>query len=169
MSPPTPASSDSPRPGPGTPAGQGPTPLDIDLIEGIVASCTAVAALSGSHQSYLPGRTVPGVSVDTDRVDLYVVARYEVPLTHIADQLATALQTVLAGRTLYVHIEDIVLPGDPLPFPDKALVAASHGSAASIPQTRSGAPGGDERPQPRRPAGPDPPSPSPQGTGDALI
>lgn len=142
MSPLTPASSDSPRPGPGTPAGQGSTPLDIDLIEGIAASCTAVAALSGSHQSYLPGRTVPGVSVDTDRVDLYVVARYVSPLTDIADQLAAALETVLAGRTLYVHIEDVVLPGDPLPDPDPAVVSAAHGSAASTARLLRGDPGG---------------------------
>ena len=66
---------------------------------GIAASCAGVAALSGSARSYLPGRTVPGVSVDTDRVDVYVVARYVSPLTDIADQLAAALETVLAGRT----------------------------------------------------------------------
>ena len=64
MSPPTPASSDSPRPGPGTAAGRGSTPLDIDLIEGIAASCAGVAALSGSARSYLPVERFPG-SVST--------------------------------------------------------------------------------------------------------
>ena len=60
---------------------------------------------------------MPGDSVDTDRVDVFVVARYEHPLTNITDQLAEALAGVLAGRELYVHIEDIVMPGEPVPDP----------------------------------------------------
>jgi len=90
---------------------------DIDAISDIVASCPGVAALSAAARSYLPGRTVPGVSVDTDRVDVFVVARYEDPLTDITEQLAEALAGVLAGRALYVHIEDIVMPGEPVPDP----------------------------------------------------
>ncbi|HEY5115200.1 MAG TPA: hypothetical protein VIJ00_06730 [Nakamurella sp.] len=90
---------------------------DIDAISGIVASCPGVAALSAAARSYLPGRTVPGVSVDTDRVDVYVVAHHQEPLTRVTDQLAEALATVLAGRTLYVHIEDILMPGETAPAP----------------------------------------------------
>jgi len=90
---------------------------DIDAISGIVASCPGVAALSAAARSYLPGRTVPGVSVDTDRVDVYVVAHHQEPLTRVTDQLAEALATVLAGRTLYVHIEDILRPGETAPAP----------------------------------------------------
>ena len=88
---------------------------DIDAISGIVASCPGVAALSSAARSYLPGRTVPGVSVDTDRVDVFVVARYLDPLTGISDQVSEALAGVLAGRELYVHIEDIMMPGEPDP------------------------------------------------------
>ncbi len=95
----------------------GSSAADIDTISEIVASCAGVASLSGAARSYLPGRTVPGVSVDTDRVDVFVVARYEVPLTDITEQLAEALAGVLAGRALYVHIEDIVMPGEPVPDP----------------------------------------------------
>ena len=58
---------------------------DIDAISRIVSSCPGVAALSGTARSYLPGRTVPGVSVDTDRVDVFVVARYQDPLTLITE------------------------------------------------------------------------------------
>ena len=89
---------------------------DIDAISGIVGSCPGVAALSSAARSYLPGRTVPGVSVDTDRVDVFVVARYQDPLTRITEQVAEALSGVLAGRALHVHIEDIVMPGDSAPL-----------------------------------------------------
>ena len=100
---------------PTDPAGS--SAADIDAISGIVASCPGVAALSAAARSYLPGRTVPGVSVDTDRVDVYVVAHHQEPLTRVTDQLAEALATVLAGRTLYVHIEDILMPGETAPAP----------------------------------------------------
>jgi len=90
---------------------------DIDAISGIVASCPGVAALSAAARSYLPGRTVPGVSVDTDRVDVYVVAHHQEPLTRVTEQLAEALAGVLAGRTLYLHIEDILMPGETAPAP----------------------------------------------------
>ena len=100
---------------PTDPAGS--SAADIDAISGIVASCPGVASLSAAARSYLPGRTVPGVSVDTDRVDVFVVAQYQDPLTRVAEQLAEALAEVLAGRALYVHIEDIVMPGEQVPDP----------------------------------------------------
>jgi hypothetical protein len=98
---------------PTDPAGS--SAADIDAISVIVASCPGVAALSSAARSYLPGRTVPGVSVDTDRVDVFVVARYQDPLTRITEQVAEALTGVLADRALYVHIEDIVMPGEAAP------------------------------------------------------
>ena len=55
------------------------------------------------------------VSVDTDRVDVFVVACYQEPLTQITEQVAETLAGVLAGRALYVHIEDIVMPGESPP------------------------------------------------------
>jgi hypothetical protein len=94
----------------------GSSAADIDAISGIVASCPGVASLSAAARSYLPGRTVPGVSVDTDRVDVFVVAQYQDPLTRVTEQLAEALAEVLAGRALYVHIEDIVMPGESGPI-----------------------------------------------------
>ena len=53
--------------------------------------------------------------MDTDRVDVFVVARYQDPLTLITEQVAEALTGVLAGRALYVHIEDIVMPDETAP------------------------------------------------------
>ena len=98
---------------PTDPAGS--SAADIDAISVIVAACPGVAALSSAARSYLPGRTVPGVSVDTDRVDVFVVACYQEPLTQITEQVAETLAGVLAGRALYVHIEDIVMPGESPP------------------------------------------------------
>jgi hypothetical protein len=54
--------------------------------------------------------------VDTDRVDVFVVACYQEPLTQISEQVAEALAGLLAGRALYVHIEDIVMPGESAPM-----------------------------------------------------
>lgn len=104
---------------------------EVDVISSIVASCPGVAALSGAAHSYLPGRTVPGVSVDADRVDVFVVARYADPLPRITEQLNDALGGVLAGRALYVHIEDIVMPGDPVPDPGLPTVPAAPESAVA--------------------------------------
>ena len=53
--------------------------------------------------------------MDTDRVDVFVVAQYQDPLTRVTEQVAEALAGVLAGRALYVHIEDIVMPGETAP------------------------------------------------------
>jgi uncharacterized alkaline shock family protein YloU len=98
---------------PTDPAGS--SAADIDAISVIVAACPGVAALSSAARSYLPGRTVRGVSVDTDRVDVFVVACYQEPLAQITEQVAEELAGVLAGRALHVHIEDIVMPGESAP------------------------------------------------------
>jgi hypothetical protein len=81
-----------------------------------VLSCPDVASLSagtfGEVRSYLPGRSVPGVTVDEDAVAVHVVARFGPPLGAIVEQITTAVSPLLAGRHLRVTVEDLTQPVD---------------------------------------------------------
>jgi hypothetical protein len=89
---------------------------EADRISAAVLSCPDVASLSagafGEVRSYLPGRSVPGVTVDDRTVAVHVVARFGPPLGAIVEQIAAALSPLLAGRELQVTVEDLTLPGD---------------------------------------------------------
>ncbi len=91
---------------------------EADLISAAVLTVTDIAGLSagpfGEIASYLPGRSVPGVRIDDERVEVHIVARYGRPLQEIADELARAVRHVLAGRPLQVSVDDILLPGEQL-------------------------------------------------------
>lgn len=86
-----------------------------DMIRALVLGCPGVAGMSGATRSYFPGRTVAGITENDRQVDVRVIARYGTPLPDITDRLTGLLVPVLAGRGLHVHIDDIVLPGDPVP------------------------------------------------------
>lgn len=87
----------------------------VDMIRALALSCPGVAAMSPSTRTYLPGRTVAGVTTDQARVDVHVIAQYGTPLPGITQRLGTLIVAVLAGRALHVHVDDIVLPGDTPP------------------------------------------------------
>ena len=83
---------------------------DADMIRAITLGSPDVAAMSEIARTYLPGRTVPGVRVDTATVDVHVIARCGTPLPELTARLGVLLRPVLAGRSLHLHIEDIELP-----------------------------------------------------------
>ena len=89
---------------------------EADRISAAVLSCPDVAGMSagafGEVRSYLPGRSVPGVTVDDDAVAVHVVARFGPPLGAVVEQIAAALRPLLGGRELHVTVEDITLPGE---------------------------------------------------------
>ena len=97
----------------------------VDTIRALALGCPGVAAMSATAQSYLPaGRTVAGVTVDEHRVDVHLIARYGTPLPAITERLDVLLLPVTAGRSLHVHFEGIVLPGETAPAEDDQPSAA---------------------------------------------
>jgi hypothetical protein len=96
----------------------------VDTIRALALGCPGVAAMSGAARSYLPGRTVAGVTVDEHRVDVHLIARYGAPLPGITERLEVLLLPVTAGRSLHVHFQGIVLPGETAPAEDDQPSAA---------------------------------------------
>ena len=103
------------------------TVTEADLVAGIVKSCGGVAAMSAAARTYLPGRTVPGVRIGPGEIDVHVIVFYGVPIPELADGIAARLVSrlvgSLAGRTVTVHVEDIVMPGEDIALPGQAIIA----------------------------------------------
>ena len=91
----------------------GNSPELADVIAAAAGSCPGVVRLSGEVRSYLPGRTVPGVVIGPDHVQVNVVTEYGPALEEIVAALTTGLASVLDGRALWVSVDDITLPGEP--------------------------------------------------------
>lgn len=104
-----------------------------DMIRALALGCPGVAGMSGATRSYFPGRTVAGITENDRQVDVRVIARYGTPLLDITVRLSGLLVPVLAGRGLHVHIDDIVLPGEPVP--------SEAGPGAAVPPGAGRAPG----------------------------
>jgi hypothetical protein len=93
--------------------------VDVDAVAAAARGCAGVSGLDGGpyHEvaTYLPGRTVDGVTVAGGRVQVQVRSRWGVQ----APQLATLIKTVLApltgSRPVDVTIADIDDPPDPAP------------------------------------------------------
>jgi uncharacterized alkaline shock family protein YloU len=100
----------------------------VDMIRARALGCPGVAGMSAVTRSYLPGRTVTGVTMDEQRVDVHVIAQYGTPLPGITERLGTLLLPILAGRSLHVHIDDIVLPGETVPADESQLAPANPGA-----------------------------------------
>ena len=86
---------------------------DADMIRAITLGSPDIAAMSGAARTYLPGRTVTGVRVETATVDVHVIARYGTPLPELTARLGVLLRPVVAGRELHLHVEDIEWPDEP--------------------------------------------------------
>jgi len=108
--------SGAPLPEPASQVSAGESGSEPERIRVAVLACPDVADLSagafGEIRSYLPGRSVPGVRVDDDAVEVHIVARLGPPLQAIAAQIDDALAPILAGRELRVTVEDVTIPAD---------------------------------------------------------
>jgi len=85
--------------------------IDIDAVAAIVRGCAGVSALDGGPfgevASYLPGRTVPGVAVDDNRIRVQVRSRWGVPAADVAALITAALAPLAGPRPVDVAIADI--------------------------------------------------------------
>ena len=102
--------------------------IDIDAVAAMVRGCAGVSALDGGPfgevASYLPGRTVPGVAVDDNRIRVQVRSRWGVPAADVAALITAALAPLAGTRPVDVAIADI---DDP---PAAQLAGVTAGTAA---------------------------------------
>jgi hypothetical protein len=112
--------------------------IDIDAVAAIVRGCAGVSALDGGPfgevASYLPGRTVPGVAVDDNRIRVQVRTRWGVPAADVAALITAALAPLAGPRPVDVAIADIddppaaqaagATPEAVSPWPDAVLPLA---------------------------------------------
>jgi uncharacterized alkaline shock family protein YloU len=81
------------------------------LVAERARTCPYVTALSagpfGTVTTYLPGESVPGVTVRDDEIDVSVVASYGSPLPEIAAAVRDAIGDAAGDRRVNVTIADV--------------------------------------------------------------
>jgi hypothetical protein len=91
------------------------------LVATSVQRCPAVAALTAGRfrqfGTFLAGQQAVGVSVDADRIDIGVVARFGVPVDDLSAQVRAAVAPLVGGRSINIRIEDVQMPGDAVTDP----------------------------------------------------
>lgn len=91
--------------------------VDVDAVAAAVRQCDGVSGLDGGpyHEvaTYLPGRTVDGVSVDAGRVQVQVRSRWGVEAPLLATLVQITLAPLVGSRPVDVTIADIDDPPDP--------------------------------------------------------
>ncbi|CAN5290919.1 hypothetical protein BH20ACT22_BH20ACT22_00420 [soil metagenome] len=89
-------------------------PADAEVIATVVAACPSVARLYPGRvaevATYLPGRRVEGVRLAEDQLEVHVVAAWDVPLPHVADEVRGAAAPVAGGLPVAVYIDDVDIP-----------------------------------------------------------
>jgi hypothetical protein len=89
--------------------------VDVDAVAAAVRGCPAVDDLDGGRlggvATYLPGRRVPGIRIENDRIEVHVRGRWDQPVSLIADQIRSALATLNGGRVIDVVLTDVADPG----------------------------------------------------------
>ena len=95
--------------------------VDPDVVAALVLGCPAVSGLSGgpfgAAATYLPGRTVAGVRISPDTVEVHVVARYGPTISELAGQVRSVLAGRVLGRTVDIVVEDLADRPDADPAP----------------------------------------------------
>jgi hypothetical protein len=85
--------------------------IDVDAVAAAVLACPGVSGLDGGRYgevtTYLPGRTVPGVTVGGGRVRVQVRAAWDTEVPRLAAALTAALAAVTRNRPVDVTIADI--------------------------------------------------------------
>lgn len=88
--------------------------VDPDAVGRLVLSCPAVTALSGgpfgTAATYLPGRSVAGIRIEPDAVEVHAVVRFGVPVAELARQVRAALAGRTGGRRVDIVVEDVADP-----------------------------------------------------------
>jgi hypothetical protein len=89
--------------------------IDVDAVAAAVRACPAVDDLDGGRlggvATYLPGRRVPGIRLDGDRIEVHVRGLWNQPAALIASQIRGVLATLAAGKVIDVVLADIAEPG----------------------------------------------------------
>jgi len=92
---------------------------DADAIATAALSIPGVAALHGGaareFAAYLPGRTVAGIRLPGDRVEVHLAARYGAVLPDLAERVRAAVTPLAVGLPVEVHIEDLRVDDEPVP------------------------------------------------------
>lgn len=106
--------------------------IDVDAVATAVRGCPAVDDLDGGRLggvgTYLPGRRVPGIRIDDDRIEVHVRGVWNQPAGVIAQQIRAALATLSGGRIIDVVLTDVAEPGQA-----GQLTAPGAGPAATPP------------------------------------
>lgn len=88
--------------------------VDVDAVANAVRGCPGVDDLAagaiGSVVSYLPGRQLPGVSVEADHVTVQVRAHWGTVIPDLARQIRAAVSGLVDGRRVDVGVADLVDP-----------------------------------------------------------
>ena len=84
------------------------------MAEAIAAATTSVPGVArlaggkfGQIATYAPGRKVNGVRFTGDAVEVHVVAEWVASLPQLADDVRAAVDTLTAGRSVSVFVDDI--------------------------------------------------------------
>ena len=108
---------------------------DADMIRAITLGSPDVAAMSEATRTYLPGRTVSGVRVDTSTVDVHVIARYGTPLPELTAPSRCAAPAGDGGPRLQLHFDDLHIEDIELPRRAGGRTGAADGERA-VPRAR---------------------------------
>ncbi|MDQ1722203.1 MAG: hypothetical protein QOI26_1937 [Pseudonocardiales bacterium] len=108
--------------------------IAVDAVAAAVQGCPAVDDLDGGRlggaATYLPGRRVPGIRIDDDRIEVYVRGVWDQPVSLIAGQIRQALATLSGGRVIDIVLTDIAEPDSVRP---QLSSAAPEPAAAATP------------------------------------
>jgi hypothetical protein len=92
--------------------------VDVDAVAALVRGCDGVSGLDGGPYqevaTYLPGRTIEGVSVSGGRVQVQVRSRWGVEAPLLAALIKITLAPLVGSRPVDVTIADIDDPPDPV-------------------------------------------------------
>lgn len=113
--------------------------IDPDTVAALVVSCPAVAGLSGGRfgaaATYLAGRSVAGIRINPEAVEVHVVIKYGASVEVLAGQIRRVLSGQVRGRAVDIVVEDVADPT--VNVATTALPAVSTVAAS----TSSGVPG----------------------------
>lgn len=108
---------------------------DADAIAAAALAVPGVTALHGGpaleFAAYLPGRSVAGIRLPGDRVEVHLTARYGSVLPSLAEEVRAAVAPLAAGLPVEVHIEDLAT--DDLATDDLETNHLGTGAAGSSP------------------------------------